>query len=433
MPDAIWERQESIRRSTSRTSCNSPGRPPSATATGEKRTSPSSSGPATTLPTAIFHIRYSQLGDRFGDYANAVGYVQDDNRRELDSALEQTIWVKNKWLERIQYDSNYNIYWGLNGTLRSWQVDEGLSFDFKNKHFVRGPTYRGIQAYEKSFRNRETELTLGYNTREWQSAEAVFGFGKKFDLDYRLYEGKLNLKATESLSLEYSFSRLVFEPDPEGESTWIHLIRATQYFNKDLFLKVFYQLNSSIEKKYIQILFVYRFLPPFGLVQVAFQRDRPDSASAGIRATPSSSRSLPCSSRGWAHPPSRTGVVEFGLMDHDPRRVYEERTARFRVELGRVRRKDLVLGSAKLLIALAGLVLLYRVAVSGAGIPAFAITLASLLRHRSGMAPSIKAKKRLLALIEIQSAELNASGRPLSGHGRRGRLRGPRSSLLLRP
>jgi hypothetical protein len=219
-----------------------------------------------------FHVRYSQLGDRFGDNANAVGYVNDDNRRELDSALEQTLWVKTAWLERIKYDSNYNIFWGLNGTLRSWKVDEGLAFDFKNKLSFEAQHSEEYKLYENGFRNRETELTLGYNTREWQSVEAVFGFGRNFDSDYRLFEGRLNLKATEALTLEYSFTRLVLEPDPEGESTWIHLLRATQFFTKDLFLKVYYQLNSSIEKKYIQVLFVYRFLPPFGLVQVAYQR-----------------------------------------------------------------------------------------------------------------------------------------------------------------
>jgi hypothetical protein len=219
-----------------------------------------------------FHIRYSRLGERFGDYANAVGYVQDDNRRELDSAFEQTFWIKTRALERIAYSSNYNIYWGLNGTLRSWQVDEELAFDFKNKLSFQAAHTEEYKLYEKGYRNRETELTLGYNTREWQSAEAVFGFGRNFDLDYRLFEGKVNVKATSDLSLEYSLTRLVFEPDPEGESTWIHLVRATQYFTKDLFLKVFYQLNSSIEKKYIQVLFVYRFLPPFGLIQVAFQK-----------------------------------------------------------------------------------------------------------------------------------------------------------------
>jgi len=35
---------------------------------------------------------------------------------------------------------------------------------------------------------------------------------------------------------------------------------------------VFYQVNSSIDKKNIQVLFVYRFQPPFGLVQLAYQK-----------------------------------------------------------------------------------------------------------------------------------------------------------------
>ncbi|MGZ5424464.1 MAG: DUF5916 domain-containing protein, partial [Candidatus Aminicenantales bacterium] len=89
--------------------------------------------PSIDTPTFHFHVRYTQLGETFGDNANAVGFVSDDNRRELDSALEKTFWLKRGFLERISYGSNYNIYWGLEGTLRSWEVDEGLSFDFKNK------------------------------------------------------------------------------------------------------------------------------------------------------------------------------------------------------------------------------------------------------------------------------------------------------------
>jgi hypothetical protein len=231
-----------------------------------------------------FHIRYSQLGDRFADNGNAVGFIRDDDRRELDSALEQTFWIKRWGLERVEYSSNYNIYWAMDGPLRSWQVDEGLAFDLKNKISFEAQHTEEYKLYEKGFRNRETELTLGYNTREWRSAEAVWAFGRSYDSDFRLYGGKLNLKATADLSLEYSFTRLVLTPDPEGETTWIHMLRATQYFTKDLFLKVFYQVNSSIEKKYIQVLFVYRFQPPFGLVQVAYQQG---SARFGERGSQS--------------------------------------------------------------------------------------------------------------------------------------------------
>jgi len=227
-----------------------------------------------TYDTATFHlhVRYSQLGKYFGDNANAVGFVSDDNRRELDSALDKTFWIKAWGIERIKYDSNYNIYWGTDGTRRSWKIDEGLLFDFRNKLSLEVQHHEEYKLYEKSFRNRETELTLGYNTREWQSVEVNYAFGRNFDLDFHLVEGRLNAKLTSDLSLEYGLTRLLFRPDPEGESTWIHFIRATNYFTKDLFLKVFLQLNSAIEKRYIQVLFVYRFQPPFGLVQLAYQK-----------------------------------------------------------------------------------------------------------------------------------------------------------------
>jgi hypothetical protein len=218
------------------------------------------------------HIRYTHLGKSFRDNANQVGFIRDDNRRELDSAIRKTFWL-NKWgLERIEYSSNYNIYWGMDGTLRSWQIDEGLEVDLTNKFSLEIDHSQEYKLFEKKFNNRHSELTLGYNTREWQSAEIAYSFGKNFDLDFQLIEGQVNYKLTRDFALQYSIERVIFDPDPEGESTWIHVIRATNYFTNDLFIKVFYQINSSIDKRNIQVLFVYRFQPPFGLIQLAYQK-----------------------------------------------------------------------------------------------------------------------------------------------------------------
>ncbi len=123
---------------------------------------------------------------------------------------------------------------------------------------------------------------MGYNTREWQHAQISYGFGKNFDSDFQLVKGRLNYKLTQDFSLQYSLTRVMFEPDPEGETTWIHVIRATNYFTNDLFIKVFYQINSAIEKKNIQVLFVYRFQPPFGFIQLAYQKG---TARFGERGT----------------------------------------------------------------------------------------------------------------------------------------------------
>ncbi len=68
--------------------------------------------PSYDSPTGHFHVRYTDLGDRFADNANAVGFIRDDDRRELDSAIEKIHWFGPGAFERFRYDSNYNVYWG---------------------------------------------------------------------------------------------------------------------------------------------------------------------------------------------------------------------------------------------------------------------------------------------------------------------------------
>ena len=59
-------------------------------------------------------------------------------------------------------------------------------------------------------------------------------------------------------------------------------MRATYYVNKDMFFKVFYQTRYDVtgslsspmfelERKTIQLLYVWRFFPPFGSLQLAYQ------------------------------------------------------------------------------------------------------------------------------------------------------------------
>lgn len=239
--------------------------------------------PSIDTATFHFHVRYTQLGDTFGDNANAVGFVRDDNRRELDSALTKTFWLKRGFLERIRYSSNYNIYWGLEGALRSWQIDETLNFDLKNKLSLEADHTEEFKLFEEEFRNRQTQFTLGYNTREWQSASVAYGFGRNFGLDFDLVKGAVQYRVVEDLSVEYGLTRLVFRPDPESDSTWIHSLRTTYNFTSDLFLKLYWQTNSAIDKVSAQALFVWRFQPPFGLVQFAYQRGSTVFGVAGER------------------------------------------------------------------------------------------------------------------------------------------------------
>ena len=219
------------------------------------------------------HLRYTHLGAHFADNANSVGFITDDDRHELDSAVEKTWWIRKGWTERIFYFSNYNIYWSTReAVLRSWQIDQELGFDFTNKLSFIVDYTREFKHYEKDFHNYRLGFELGYNTREWQSARINYESGKNFDSDYVLFGGSVNFKLGKKFSVEYRLNRLHLDPDPEQESTWLHVLRLNHYFTKDLFIKVFFQTNSAIDKENIQAVFVYRFQPPFGTIQLAYQR-----------------------------------------------------------------------------------------------------------------------------------------------------------------
>jgi hypothetical protein len=156
--------------------------------------------------------------------------------------------------------------------LRSWDVFQALTFDLQNKFSLKLRHDQEYKLFEKEFRNYSSVIELGYNTREWQSASLSYEFGENFDAEFDLIGAQVRHKVSQDLSLDYVFTRLKLSPDPVNESTWIHAVRATQYFTKDFFLKLFFQTNSAIDKQNIQIVVVYRYQPPFGLFQLAYQK-----------------------------------------------------------------------------------------------------------------------------------------------------------------
>ena len=236
--------------------------------------------PSYDSPTSHFHVRYQHLGDRFADNANAMGFIRDDDRRELDAALRHTFWIRRGLLEQLAYSSNYNIYWSQAGVRRSWQVDESVDVEFRNRVSFRAAHTEEFKRFEDDFRNRRTQLRLGYNTREFQSAVVGFQFGRNFDSDFRLWTAAAGYKVTDGLSVEYELQRLTLDPDPDSESTWIHVVRTNHFFTKDLFLRAFFQTNSAIDRRNIQAVFVYRYKPPFGTIQLAYQRGTADFGQA---------------------------------------------------------------------------------------------------------------------------------------------------------
>jgi hypothetical protein len=222
--------------------------------------------------TAHAHIRYTHLGDGVADNINAVGFILDDDRREVDGAIDKTFWPARGAAERIDYGSNYNAYWAQTGTLRSWQVDESLAVTWRSRWITEASHREEFQRFERDFRNRQTALVVGFDTRAGRSGRSGMTFGRNFDADFTLWSAAARSKVTDELSVEYELQRLELDPDPDEESTWIHVVRADHFFTPDLYAKLFFQTNSAIDRRNLQAVFVYRYLPPFGTFQVAYQR-----------------------------------------------------------------------------------------------------------------------------------------------------------------
>ena len=228
--------------------------------------------PARDTATSHIHFRYTHLGDRFSDHVNAIGFIRDDDRREMDSAFRKQFWFTDGVFERVDYNSNYNIYWSQKGVLRSWQVDQSIDIDFRNRWSAGWAFAEEFKLFEKEFRNRRNTLLIGYNTREFQSVSGSYTFGRNFDSDFRLLGAAVRRQITEGFNVEYELSRLWLDPDPENATTYIHVLRAVQNFTPDLFVKVFFQTNSAISRENVQAVFVWRYKPPFGTIQFAFER-----------------------------------------------------------------------------------------------------------------------------------------------------------------
>lgn len=227
--------------------------------------------PAYDSPTHHFHVRYSNWDEGLMDNMNAVGFVRDDNRKEFDTNLTHTFWLESWGLEKIETSTNYNRYWSQKGVLRSWELDSDLEVTLRNKWGFEISYFDEFKRYEKDFRNYRTTYEISYDTRTGRSVHASVSFGRNFDSDLQMIHAGAHLKITDALSVNYGLTKLWLDPDPENESTWIHVIRSNYYFNRDFFLKLFFQTNSVIDKKNVQAVMVWRFLPPFGSLQLAYQ------------------------------------------------------------------------------------------------------------------------------------------------------------------
>lgn len=232
-----------------------------------------------------FHVRYTNYDKNIMQNMNAVGFLTDDDRKEFDTNITKTFWINKKGIESIEPSINYNRYYSQSGVLRSWDIDNDFELKFLKKWSLDLNYCEEFKRYEKDFRNKEIGIDLGYDSKMGTSVSIEYVQGVNYDSDFEEITGGISLKLSEGWNATYHFTKVWFLPDEDEENSWIHYIRSTYYINKDLYFKLFYQSRYKFSRGFfdpmfdlyrenIQLLFVWRVIPPFGSLQVVYQKGR---------------------------------------------------------------------------------------------------------------------------------------------------------------
>ena len=86
---------------------------------------------------------------------------------------------------------------------------------------------------------------MRWDGRDGRSIFASFATGVNFDSEVTLYGAEVEWTFGDRLNLEYGLTRLELVPDPEGETTWIHVLETVYSFNPDLYIKLFLQFTGQ--------------------------------------------------------------------------------------------------------------------------------------------------------------------------------------------
>jgi hypothetical protein len=255
-----------------------------------------------------FHIAFRELGEYFGDNVNVIGFIQDDNRREVDTGLVKVFPFSKGALKVIRLSSSFNIFWGTDGVLRSWVVEQGFLLQSRNKFSIGIDHQEEYKVYEKEFRNRLTRFSIGFNLMEqWQRVGMAISAGSSFNREFNLFELFKRFKISQGFFLEYDLGVINFdEADwmlPDARDTWIHMLRAHLEMSSRLTANIHFTFHSlrhlqqrgerkDIKRNSLLLQVTWLALPPKGIVQIGYKslntefglpRLLPDEGTAYVR------------------------------------------------------------------------------------------------------------------------------------------------------
>jgi len=244
--------------------------------------------PSYDTETFHLHLGYLQVGDRFGDNANSVAFIKDDNRRELETGLVQRIPLRSPLLRALSLDARGSVAWGMDGSVRSWDASGGFVVELIRKFEIGVRHLRDFKLFEKDFRNRMTRIGVDFNRSErWQAVGLAVTFGRNFDASFDLFELHKRFLITRNLSFEYDLERLKIRlseltTEATSRQTFIHVLRLVNRFSRTMTMDVYIQSNSAIKKTAAQVFFVFGLGERFGSLTAGFLQG---NAPFGVKGT----------------------------------------------------------------------------------------------------------------------------------------------------
>jgi hypothetical protein len=199
-----------------------------------------------------YHIRYTNVGTDFRDNVNQTGFIRDDDRHEIDSDINYSFWF-NQNLRYLYLSGKNNVFWSQAGTLRSWFVTYSTRMYWRNRMSFDFAYNNEYKLFEKEFYNYFYQSELGYNTDEATFARSAYRFGRNFDRDFQLWQVNTRFKLLQKLAITYEIDYLHYKPDPTSNGTTIHVLGADYFFHKNLWIRIFTQMNSISNKFYFTV------------------------------------------------------------------------------------------------------------------------------------------------------------------------------------
>ena len=100
---------------------------------------------------------------------NRVGFLRDDDRREVDSNVRKQFWINRNGLQDLTGSINYNQFWSQSRRLRSWQIRNRLGLNFLKRwslDLTNDEEFKAEEAglFEKDFRNSLNQAKLTFDT-----------------------------------------------------------------------------------------------------------------------------------------------------------------------------------------------------------------------------------------------------------------------------